>query len=94
LIDQLSKRYHKVAQEELNRTLNKLPNISAAEKALLEDLARRITNKLLHDPIQTLRESDSLHGPTMQYLHAMQKLFQLEPREEGQGGRSDETKGE
>lgn len=77
VIDQLSKRYHALAAEELTRTLNKLPNIGDAEKSHLEDLARRIVNKLLHDPIRTLRESDSLHHGTNAYLHAMEKLFHL-----------------
>ena len=78
VIDQLSKRYHAIAAEELARTLNKLPNITEAEKQHLEDLARRIANKLLHDPIRTLRESDSMHHGQTAYLHAMEKLFRLE----------------
>jgi glutamyl-tRNA reductase len=78
LIDALYQRYHGVAQEELARTLNKLPNIDDAEKAHLEELARRIVNKLLHDPIRMLRHSDPQHGPPAQYMHAMEKLFGLE----------------
>jgi glutamyl-tRNA reductase len=77
VIDRLYKRYHSLAQEELSRTLGKLPNVSAEEREHLEDLTRRIVNKLLHDPIKTLRESDGIHVPTAQYLHAMEKLFQL-----------------
>ena len=53
-IHRLYNRYHAIAQEELGRTLNKLPNVTEAEKAHLEDLARRIVNKLLHDPVHTL----------------------------------------
>jgi glutamyl-tRNA reductase len=85
VIDRLYKRYHELAQVELDRTLSKLPGVSPAERAHLEDLARRIVNKLLHDPIRTLRESDGLHVPTAQYLHAMEKLFQLkdEPDDDG-----------
>jgi len=77
-IHQLYKRYHQIAQEELARTLNKLPNVSDAERAHLEDLARRIVNKLLHDPIQVLRRTDEMHLPASQYLHALEKLFQLD----------------
>ena len=43
----------------------------------MEELGRRIVNKLLHDPIQTLKQSDSLHGQVGQYLHAMERLFHL-----------------
>lgn len=78
LIDTLYRRYHGLAQEELARTLNKLPNVGEAEKAHLEELTRRIVNKLLHDPIRMLRHSDPQHGPPAQYMHAMEKLFGLD----------------
>ena len=83
LIDRLYKRYHAVALEEARRTINKLPE-SATEaqrdqfKSEVEELARRIVNKLLHDPVQGLRASDSVHGPLPQYLHALERLFKLE----------------
>ncbi len=77
VIDQLFKRSHELASEEVARTIGKLPNISEDEKHHLEDLARRIVNKLLHDPIKTLRESNTSHGLPGGYAHAMQKLFQL-----------------
>jgi glutamyl-tRNA reductase len=76
VIDQLYKRYHQIAQEELNRTMSKLPDVGEAEKAHLEDLARRIVNKLLHDPVQALRSADDSHA-TSQYTHAMERLFKL-----------------
>ncbi len=88
-IHRLYRRYHAVAQEELARTLNKLPNVSDSERAHLEDLARRIVNKLLHDPVQVLRRSENAHVPMSQYLHAMEKLFQLEADEHGNGGDGD-----
>ncbi|MDB5292407.1 MAG: hemA [Phycisphaerales bacterium] len=76
-IHRLYSRYHQIAQDELARTLNKLPGLEAGEKAHLEDLARRIVNKLLHDPVQVLRQADGMHTPATQYLHALEKLFQL-----------------
>ena len=77
VIEQLYGRSHKIAQEELTRTLGKFPNISDEERAHMEDLARRIVNKLLHDPVQTLRNADDAQSPTNQYLHAVMKLFRL-----------------
>jgi glutamyl-tRNA reductase len=76
-IDRLYKRAHALAQEELSRTLNKLPNVSDAEREHLEELARRIVNKLLHDPVHALRKADESHAPAEQYLHAMERLFNL-----------------
>jgi len=79
-IHQLYNRYHQIAQEELARTLGKLPNVTEAERAHLQDLARRIVNKLLHDPVQAVRHADPEHMPAAQYLHALEKLFQLRER--------------
>jgi glutamyl-tRNA reductase len=78
MIDQLYQRHHQLAREEVERTLNKLPSASPAERAHLEELARRIVNKLLHDPVRRLRESDSPHALGAAYLHAMEKLFELD----------------
>jgi glutamyl-tRNA reductase len=77
IIERLSQRYHHLAREELERTLNKLGDVSPAERAHLEELTRRIVNKLLHDPIRTLRGAEGPHGSAA-YLHAMEKLFQLD----------------
>jgi glutamyl-tRNA reductase len=84
MIDRLYKRYHQLAQDELNRTLNKLPNISEAEQAHLEELTRRIVNKLLHDPVQALRKADEQHAPAVPYLHAMEQLFKLPRVDQGE----------
>jgi glutamyl-tRNA reductase len=81
-IRRLYERYHAIAQEELSRTLHKLPNLSDAEKAHLEDLSRRIVNKLLHDPVQMLRNNDVSHIPAAQYLHALETLFALTPEDD------------
>ena len=78
VIDQLYKRLHEMASDEVGRTINKLPNAGEQERAQLEDLARRIVNKLLHEPVKTLRDADNLHAPAGQYLHAIQRMFKLD----------------
>jgi glutamyl-tRNA reductase len=79
-IDRLYKHYHALAQEEVARTLGKLPNVSESEKAHLEELARRLVNKLLHAPLRTLKQSDSPHvGVSGAYVHAVERLFGLAP---------------
>ena len=87
LIERLRSRYHRVASEELMRTLHKLPAVGEHEKTHLEDLIRRIVNKLLHDPISMLRQSEGMHGATTQYLHALERLFHLDD----EAGRGDRT---
>ncbi len=85
-IDRLYKRYHRLAREELDRTFNKLPALSAGDKAALEDMARRIVNKLLHRPVQALRGPDRQAGTPghLAYMHALEKLFDLEPAEQAE----------
>jgi hypothetical protein len=47
-------------------------------------MTRRLVNKMLHRPVQTLRNSEGMHaGGT--YLHAMEKLFHLEAPEGAAG---------
>lgn len=91
-IERLSERYHQLAREELERTINKLGrDITDTERQHLEELSRRIVNKLLHDPIQALRSSEGPHGTTIGYLHAIEKLFQLGEGNEETGDRRQET---
>lgn len=90
MIDRLFKRHHALAQEEVERTLHKLGHASDVEKEQIEELARRIVNKLLHDPVRMLREGAHGGAGMTPYLHAMEKLFQLEDAEEDE----DDGKGE
>jgi len=90
MIDKLYQRHHELAREEVDRIVNKLPDISAIERQHLEELARRIVNKLLHDPVKTLRESDSPHALGQTYLHAMEKLFQLDENAEKRSEEGDD----
>jgi glutamyl-tRNA reductase len=78
LIEQLYQRSHALAQDELSRTVGRLSGVTDGDRRQLEELTRRIVNKLLHDPIQVLRETQSVHMPMTPYLHAVEKLFKLE----------------
>jgi glutamyl-tRNA reductase len=79
VIDRLYKRYHRIAQEELSRTRGKLSSeLNEQDEAHLEDMVRRVVNKLLHNPIPVLRQGETgAHTPPDGYLRAVQKLFQL-----------------
>jgi glutamyl-tRNA reductase len=78
-IEQLYARHHAMAAEELNRVAGRMTNLTAADRAHLEEMARRIVNKVLHDPIEALKQNDSAHGASHQYQHAIEKLFKLPP---------------
>lgn len=77
LIERLFERSHAIAREEVQRAVNKLPDITEEERQHLDDLARRIVNKLLNDPVQTVRNGGSANGSDA-YVHALAKLFRLE----------------
>jgi glutamyl-tRNA reductase len=81
MIDQLFRRSHAAAQEELSRVIGRLGEISAQQREQLEDLTRRIVNKLLHDPVSMLRDGEGRHG-SGQYRHAVTKLFKLDEDDE------------
>jgi glutamyl-tRNA reductase len=86
VIDRLYRRYHRIAQEELARTRGKLSGeLSEQDEAHLEDMVRRVVNKLLHNPVQVLRQGQSAgaHTPAGGYLHAFQKLFHVGDAVEG-----------
>ncbi len=87
LIERLYERYHRLAREEVDRTLARMPDPTPDHREHLTELARRLVNKMLHQPVKSLRRSGNLHGPAFQYLHAMEKLFQLDqPLEDAQKG--------
>ena len=44
-----------------------------------------MVNKLLHNPIRTLKTSEGQHSG-LTYLHAMEKLFDLEKGDDDNGG--------
>jgi glutamyl-tRNA reductase len=81
VIDRLYRRSHRVAQEELARTRGKLSgSLSEQDEAHLEDMVRRVVNKMLHDPVQVLRENETsagAHTPAGGYLRAFQRLFRV-----------------
>jgi glutamyl-tRNA reductase len=83
-IEQLYSRYHAMAGEELARVMGKMPNLSAADRARLEDMTRRIVNKVLHDPVEALKQTDSSHINAQQYHHAIEKLFKLRPDQDSE----------
>lgn len=77
MIEQLYARHHHMAQEELRRTFNKLPELTEMQRTCLEEHTRRIVNKMLHEPVRHLREGRMPHGIQNSYVHALEKLFNL-----------------
>jgi len=63
LITELNRRWDMVKQEELRRTFNKLQDLPERERALVEELATRIVNRLKHPSIRALKDTARTRKP-------------------------------
>ena len=61
---------------ELDRLFNKLPELDPAAREEIERFADRLVNKLLHPPMESLRD-ESRAGSPHGLLQALSRLFQL-----------------
>jgi len=62
IIEQLRTQFHTIAQDELARTLSKMPNLDEAQRDQLRTLARRIAGKVAHEPIRTFTRLQYLNS--------------------------------
>ncbi len=61
IIRQLRSGWQSIRDAELQRLYNKAPNLDAATRAEIEQAFERFVNKLLHPPLESLRD-ESQHG--------------------------------
>jgi len=76
MIERLRLGWQKPKDEELERLLNKLPDLDARAKEEIRRSFDRLVNKLLHPPLESLRD-ESRDGVPRGLLHALARLFQL-----------------
>jgi len=73
----LRHRANEIQRAEIERIMAKLGELSPRQRALVEELAAAITNKLLHSPLIALKaEADSPNGSL--FAETTQRLFDLE----------------
>jgi glutamyl-tRNA reductase len=70
-----------IVRDELDRSGNWLRGLSAEDREAAEILIHSVVNKILHDPMTTLKEESRHHGGPA-YVAALRRLFRLE---DGQG---------
>lgn len=75
-VKQLREQANTIKQDELSRLLNKLDDLDEQSKKELEVSFDRLVNKLLHPPLESLRD-DASQGLEHGLLDALKKLFQL-----------------
>lgn len=77
IIVSLKKKMEEIGKKELEKTLSHLKGATEAERKALELLTSSIINKILHEPITTLKKEVQTHSGGI-YLEITKKLFHLE----------------
>ena len=76
VIEQLRHGWQKPKDDELERLLGKLPDLNEREREEVRRSFDRLVNKLLHPPLESLRD-ESRKGVPRGLLDALARLFQL-----------------
>ena len=76
VIERLRLGWHKPKDDELQRLLNKLPDLDDRAKDEIRHSFDRLVNKLLHPPLESLRD-ESREGVPHGLLDALTRLFHL-----------------
>ena len=76
VIQQLKRGWERPKEEELQRLLNKLPELDDHARDEIRQAFDRLVNKLLHPPLESLRD-EARHGFPNALVEALSRLFQL-----------------
>ncbi len=75
-ITSFRQQFETIRQQELERTLNRLPDLSEQEQKVIAELTNRLLNKFLHEPTVRLR-AEAARGNGVVYTLALHELFAL-----------------
>lgn len=75
-IAQLRQLWEEPKSQELERLFNKLPDLEERGKVEIQQFADRLINKLLHPPMESLRD-EAQNGVSHSLLDALRRLFRL-----------------
>jgi glutamyl-tRNA reductase len=76
IIRRLREGWQRPKEDELNRLLNRLPDLDEKGREEVRRSFDRLLNKLLHPPLESLRD-ESRHGIPHVLLDALSRLFKL-----------------
>ncbi len=76
VIHRLRQNWQQIKDDELRRLFNKLPDLDPRSRREIEYAFHRLLNKLLHPPLESLRDH-AQEGVPHGLLEALRKLFQL-----------------
>lgn len=77
VISGLRRNLEEPKQSELERLFNKLSDLTDHQRAEISQFADRLVNKMLHPPLESLRDAAE-EGPPHGLLDALKRLFRLE----------------
>ena len=76
IIKQLREDWHATSQDEMELLFRKLPNLTQDDRRTIERSVARIVNKLLHPPLETLKD-EARQGTPHGLVDALKRLFHL-----------------
>lgn len=76
VVTRLMQDWHAISKEELDRLFNKLPNLDERDRTQIERTVERIVNKLLHPPLEALKD-EAKEGTPHGLISALKRLFGL-----------------
>jgi glutamyl-tRNA reductase len=76
VIRRLREEWQEPKKQELDRLISRLPELDAKARSEIAHAFDRLVNKLLHPPLESLRD-ESRHGPPHGLLDALKRLFKL-----------------
>ena len=76
MIKSLREKAETIRQQELEKALSRLPNLSVEEQAVVADATRLIMNKFLNDAMVSMRSWGS-DDQKRSYVDAVRELFRL-----------------
>ncbi len=76
IIKRLREEWHTIRQQEVESLFAKLPHLSESDRNAVERTVERIINKLLHPPLEVLKD-EARTGTPHGLLNALMRLFHL-----------------
>lgn len=73
----MRQKVEQICMDELERTCGKIPGIAEQEKKQLEKMAKTIASKVLHDPLQYLK-NDDCERSNQKKIYNLRNIFKLE----------------
>ena len=76
IIKRLREHWHEISRQELELLFRKVPELDERQREAVEKTIGRVVNKLLHPPLETLRD-EARTGPPTSMLETLKRLFHI-----------------